>query len=50
MGFWDWDEFFDGNVPPGFEVLESLICCDQKTPKDKRIAYLRADSHPMKRK
>jgi hypothetical protein len=38
------DEFRDGNVPPGFGALESLIRCDQKMPKGKRIAYLRADS------
>ena len=38
------DEFRDGNVHPGVGALESLIRCDQKMPKGKRIAYLRADS------
>lgn len=38
------DEFRDGNVHPGVGALESLIRCNQKMPKGKRIAYLRADS------
>jgi hypothetical protein len=38
------DEFRDGNVPAGVGALESLIRCNQKMPKGKRIAYYRADS------
>jgi hypothetical protein len=38
------DEFRDGNVHAGVGALESLKRCVQKMPRDKRIAYYRADS------
>jgi hypothetical protein len=39
-----YDEFREGNVAPAFGQKEFYLQCKQRMPRDKKIAYYRADS------